>query len=159
MEQETTGLSHVLGEHLATFGDQADQLSAGQTTPLTSFPGPVTKVAPFTMNGRAVYRFATHEVPTSIRLAAQQAGVTIGDIDAFLLHQANARIIDQVAKRLQLDRQRFPVNISEYGNTSAASEPILFAEEVQKGHLRRGDLVALSGFGGGLTVGTLILRY
>ena len=159
VEQETTGPSHVLGEHLATFGDQADQLSAGQTTPLTSFTGPVTKVAPFTMNGRAVYRFATHEVPTSIRLAAQQAGVTIGDIDAFLLHQANARIIDQVAKRLQLDRQRFPVNISEYGNTSAASEPILFAEEVQKGHLRRGDLVALSGFGGGLTVGTLILRY
>ncbi len=159
VQKEATGPSHVLGEHLATFGDQADQLSAGETASLTTFPGPVTKLTPFEMNGRAVYRFATHEVPNSINKAAKAAGVKLEDIKSFILHQANARIIDQVAKRLKLERNLFPVNINEYGNTSAASEPILFAEEVQKGHLHRGDVIALSGFGGGLTVGTIILKY
>lgn len=77
----------------------------------------------------------------------------------FLLHQANARIIKQVAKRLKQPLEKFPINIAEYGNTSAASEPILLDECVEKGMIKRGDILALSGFGGGLTTGTIILRY
>ena len=75
------------------------------------------------------------------------------------IHQANERIIEKIAETLNAPMTKFPVNINEYGNTSAASEPILLAELVDKQIIKRGDVVALSGFGGGLTVGTMIIKY
>lgn len=149
----------VLGQALATFGTQSQQITAGKTSVIKAFPRPVTQVSPFVMNGRAVYKFATHQVPISIRQAASQAGIGLEQIDCFILHQANARIIRQVARRLHQPITKFPININEYGNTSAASEPILLAECVAKGVIHRGDLIALSGFGGGLTTGTIIIKY
>lgn len=150
---------HVLGMDLASFGRLSDKIIAGQTTVTAEFPAPVTKLSPFAMEGRAVYKFATHEVPASIKRAATDAGISLDQVDHFLLHQANARIIRQVARRLDQPLDKFPINIDEYGNTSAASEPILLAECAQQGTLSRGETVALAGFGGGLTTGTIIIKY
>lgn len=150
---------HLLGEDLASFGQLGDKIVAGQTPVASAFPAPVAKLSPFTMDGRAVYKFATHEVPASIKRAAANAQIDLDQVDHFLLHQANARIIRQVARRLNQPLAKFPINIDEYGNTSAASEPILLAECVKKGVINRGEIVALAGFGGGLTTGTIIIKY
>lgn len=159
LEKDATATSIVLGQNWQTFGDQHDALSAGYTKVANQFPGPVTDLKPFYMDGHGVYRFATHQVPKSIIAAADQASIDVDAIDHFILHQANARIIRSVAKRLHVSQEKFPININEYGNTSAASEPILLSECVDQGIVKRGDIIALSGFGGGLTVGTMIIKY
>lgn len=156
---EKSSEHHLMGMDLATFGNLGDKLVAGQTTVGGSFPKPVTSLAPFQMNGREVYRFATHEVPRSIQAAMDSAQVTADQVDLFLLHQANARIIAQVAKRLNQPITKFPINIDRYGNTSAASEPILLDECVRHGQVHRGSLVVLAGFGGGLTTGAMVIKY
>lgn len=159
LEKDATATSILLGQNWQTFGDQHDALSAGYTKVANQFPGPVTDLKPFYMDGHGVYRFATHQVPKSIIAAADQASIDVDAIDHFILHQANARIIRSVAKRLHVSQEKFPININEYGNTSAASEPILLSECVDQGIVKRGDIIALSGFGGGLTVGTMIIKY
>lgn len=159
LEKDATATSILLGQNWQTFGDQHDALSAGYTKVANQFPGPVTDLKPFYMDGHGVYRFATHQVPKSIIAAADQASIDVDAIDHFILHQANARIIKSVAKRLHVSQEKFPININEYGNTSAASEPILLSECVDQGIVKRGDIIALSGFGGGLTVGTMIIKY
>ena len=159
LEKDATATSIVLGQNWQTFGDQHDALSAGYTKVANQFPGPVTDLKPFYMDGHGVYRFATHQVPKSIIAAADQASIDVDAIDHFILHQANARIIRSVAKRLHVSQEKFPININEYGNTSAASEPILLSECVDQGIVKRRDIIALSGFGGGLTVGTMIIKY
>ena len=156
---EKSSEHHLMGMDLATFGNLGDKLVAGQTTVGGSFPKPVTSLAPFQMNGREVYRFATHEVPRSIQAAMDSAQVTADQVDLFLLHQANARIIAQVAKRLNQPITKFPINIDRYGNTSAASEPLLLDECVRNGQVHRGSLVVLAGFGGGLTTGAMVIKY
>ena len=159
LEKDATATSILLGQNWQTFGDQHDALSAGYTKVANQFPGPVTDLKPFYMDGHGVYRFATHQVPKSIIAAADQASIDVDAIDHFILHQANARIIKSVAKRLHVSQEKFPININEYGNTSAASEPILLSECVDQGIVKRRDIIALSGFGGGLTVGTMIIKY
>lgn len=148
-----TASRHLLGKALETFGDKGDQLTAGHLG-LTK-----KEVSTFKMNGQEVYRFATHQVPRSILKACADAEISLDQIDHFLLHQANRRIIVQVAKKLKQPLTKFAIDIDEYGNTAAASEAILLAEMVQKGKIKRGDMVALSGFGGGLTTATLIIKY
>lgn len=159
LEKDASATSILLGQNWQAFGDQHDALSAGYTKVANQFPGPVTDLKPFYMDGHGVYRFATHQVPKSIITAANQASIDVDAIDHFILHQANARIIRSVAKRLHVSQEKFPININEYGNTSAASEPILLSECVDQGIVKRGDIIALSGFGGGLTVGTMIIKY
>ncbi|MHA3065015.1 beta-ketoacyl-ACP synthase III [Lacticaseibacillus saniviri] len=113
----------------------------------------------FAMNGRAVYQFAIREVPNSIQRVLTQAEMVPDQIDWVLLHQANARIIESVAKKLQLPPERFLQNIADFGNTSAASIPMLLHQAIQAHTIQRGQQLVLSGFGGGLSVGTMLLRY
>ncbi len=146
-----------LASQLRCYGHLAKYLSAGQTS-LQPFPSAVTSLAPFQMKGREVYKFATHKVPEVITACLKEASVDLEEVDFFLLHQANYRIIKQVAKRLGLPEEKFPCNIAEYGNTSAASEAILLAELVEDGKAKAGDLVVLAGFGGGLTAAAQLVR-
>ena len=111
------------------------------------------------MDGRAVFEFAVSRVPEVIREVLEKAGIEKEDVDLYLLHQANRRIIGSAAKRLGLGEERFPMNMEEYGNTSAASIPILLDEENRRGRLKKGSLLVLSGFGGGLTYGASLLRW
>ena len=109
------------------------------------------------MDGQAVYRFATRQVPACIQDALQIASLTVEDIDLFILHQANARIIEAAAKRLHADIQKFPMNVDRMGNMSSATIPVLLDELNREGRLKRGDKLVLSGFGAGLTFGACVI--
>ena len=111
------------------------------------------------MDGQEVYRFATRRVPQCIEEALSDAGLTVPDIDLFVLHQANARIIDAVAKRLHADREKFPTNLERVGNLSSASIPVLLDELNRQRKLHRGDRIVLAGFGAGLTIGACVMTW
>lgn len=111
------------------------------------------------MDGQEVYKFAVSTVPASIHEALSLSGLKAEDIKYFVLHQANVRIIQSVAKRLKVSEDRFPVNLDHCGNISAASVPILLDEMNQKGMLSRGDKIVMSGFGAGLTWGTTVIEW
>lgn len=112
-----------------------------------------------TMSGRDVYRFAVAKVPEVISKALFRAHLGTDDIDWLVLHQANQRILDAVAQRLQIPEQKVVSNLAHYGNTSAASIPIALDEAVRQGQIRSGDTIAASGFGAGLTWGAAIFQW
>lgn len=110
-------------------------------------------------DGREVYTFATKALPTAAAKAAEKAGIAVSDIDVFVPHQANVRIIKTAAKNLGVPMDKFVVTLDNHGNTSSASIPIAFDEAVRSGRIKRGDKVCMVGFGAGLTLGAVILEY
>ena len=94
-----------------------------------------------------------------IKEVLEETGNTAEDIDQFIIHQANYRIIESIAKRLKVDLEKFPVNMEHYGNTSGASVPILLDELNRAGKLKNGDKLVLAGFGAGLTWGAVLLEW
>ena len=98
-------------------------------------------------------------MPQCIEEALSDAGLAVPDIDMFVLHQANARIIDAVAKRLHADRDKFPTNLERVGNMSSASIPVLLDELHRQGKLHCGDRIVLAGFGAGLTIGACVMTW
>jgi 3-oxoacyl-[acyl-carrier-protein] synthase-3 len=149
----------VLAEELQTDGVRWEDLTAGELplrSPYTSFK----KVnAYLRMAGRGIFDFAIRDIPKNITATLKKVDLDIGDVDYYLLHQANIRIIDKIAKKLDISRSKFLTNIEKYGNTSAASIPILLDEAVSEGTLvlGSGQKVVLTGFGGGLTWGSILL--
>ncbi len=111
------------------------------------------------MDGKDVYRFAVSTVPDACAEAIAKAGLTVDDIDLFVLHQANVRIIRAVVEALGGSFERAFVNVDRYGNTSAASVPIALCEAVELGRLKPGDRVLVAGFGGGLTWGAAVIEW
>ena len=111
------------------------------------------------MKGQEVFKFAAERVPESINQVLDKAGLTMDDIDWFVCHQANQRIIASVCKRLHGDMNRFFSNIDRYANTSAGSIPIALHEMQESGLLKKGMKVILSGFGSGLTWGTILMEW
>ena len=109
------------------------------------------------MNGQEVYKFAVKTVPKSIEEALLKANVKADDVKHFLLHQANLRIIEAVAKRLGQSIEKFPTNLQECGNISAGSVPVLLDHVNREGMLQKGDTIVLAGFGAGLTWGATVL--
>ena len=109
------------------------------------------------MDGQEVYKFATRQVPACIKDALDKANLTAEDVDLFVLHQANVRIIESVAKRLKSDLSKFPMNLDKIGNMSSATIPVLLDELNRDKKLKKGDRLVLSGFGAGLTYGASIL--
>lgn len=112
-----------------------------------------------TMDGKAVFQFAVRKVPEVIREVLDANGLSADDIDWFILHQANRRIVESVAKRLKTDIERFPMNLQEYGNTSSASIPILLNEMNRRGLLKKGQKLVMAGFGAGLSWGAAVLEW
>jgi len=111
------------------------------------------------MNGREVYKFAVRAIPRAIERVAELAGVSVEDVDCFIPHQANLRIIEAAARRLGQPMDRFFVNVERYGNTSSASVPVALCEAVEQGRIRPGDLVVFVAVGGGLTWGAAAMRW
>lgn len=111
------------------------------------------------MDGREIFAFAVRKIPKTIEEALKKAGATVGDVDLFLLHQANRRIIEGISKRLGVDMERFPMNLERMGNTSSASIPLLLDELNRSGELKPGMRLVLSGFGAGLTCGACVLEW
>ena len=111
------------------------------------------------MNGNEVFRFAVRVMGDAAVEAVEKAGLTFADIDMLIPHQANSRIIDAAARRLDLDRDKVWVNLDRYGNTSAASIPIALCEAQAAGQLEDGDNVVFVAFGGGLAWAAGVVRW
>lgn len=111
------------------------------------------------MNGQEVFKFAVRALPKATNKALEQAGMKAEDLVMVVPHQANFRIIESAAKRLKLPMDKFYVNLQKYGNTSAASVGLALGEAVQEGKIQKGDMIALTGFGAGLTYGSVILKW
>ncbi|HEM3666366.1 TPA: ketoacyl-ACP synthase III [Streptococcus suis] len=149
-----------LAEILRTDGSRGASLTAGIDQKETPFSTQSRQQPFIQMEGRAIFEFATRDVTATMAELLEQADMTVDCVDYFLLHQANIRILDKMARKLGVVREKFPANMDKYGNTSAASLPILLSECVESGMLRldRSQTVLMAGFGGGLTWGTLLLQ-
>ncbi len=109
------------------------------------------------MNGRDVFNFATKTVPKSIKEVLAKANVSLDEVKYIVPHQANSRIVEVVAKKLEVSMEKFYLNLQDFGNTSSASIPIALAEMVEKKLIEKGDKVILTGFGSGLTWGSMLV--
>ena len=111
------------------------------------------------MDGQATYKFAVATVPKVIKEAVDKANLTYDDIDYFVLHQANLRIIESIAKKVNQPMDKFVVNIDKYGNTSAASVGLALDEAVNDGRIKSGDKVLMCAFGAGRTWGAVVVEW
>jgi len=111
------------------------------------------------MSGREVFKFAVKIIGESALNALEKAGLDKKDVDCFIPHQANIRIIEAAVRRLNLPMDKVFVNVQKYGNTSAASIPVAVHEAVAEGRIKRGDIVVLVGFGAGLTWGASVIKW
>lgn len=111
------------------------------------------------INGREIYQLAVRRIVEIVDECMEKCNLTTDDIDVFIPHQMNARIIESVGKRLKLSKDRIFINIEKYGNTSAASIPIAMDECLKNGKIKSGDIVLLVAFGGGLTWGASVIQF
>ncbi|WP_349641975.1 beta-ketoacyl-ACP synthase III [Eupransor demetentiae] len=147
----------LIAEELQSYGEMGDAILTGRFANKNAFAGEISPLDPyFHQDGRAVYGFATREVPKVMNKALEKAGLTADDVDFYIAHQANHRIIESMAKNFGQSMDKFPTNMEEYGNTSAASPAILLDEMVKAGQIKPGMKVAFVGFGGGLAIGVQI---
>jgi len=109
--------------------------------------------------GQAVFKIAVQGIAASAARALERAGLTADDVDLVIPHQANARIIDAAARRLDIEPERVFVNIENLGNTAAASIPMAIADAAEAGRLNPGDVVVLTAFGGGITWGSVVMKW
>jgi 3-oxoacyl-[acyl-carrier-protein] synthase-3 len=111
------------------------------------------------MNGREVFKFATRVLVQSATDVLERCGVSVDDVDVYVPHQANVRIIDHAAKKLGFPQEKVVINVDRYGNTSSGSIPLALADAVEDGRLRAGQLVLMTGMGAGLTWGSALMRW
>jgi 3-oxoacyl-[acyl-carrier-protein] synthase-3 len=112
-----------------------------------------------TMNGREVFKFATRVLVSSAEALLERCGLTTADVDVYVPHQANVRIIEHATKRLGIPEERVIVNVDRYGNTSSGSIPLALAEAKGDGRLEEGSLVLMTGMGAGLTWGSSLIHW
>ena len=111
------------------------------------------------MNGREVFKFATRVLVSSAEALLDECGMTVNDVDVYVPHQANIRIIDHAARKLEIPEEKVVVNVDRYGNTSSGSIPLALADAADDGRLRPGKLVLLTGMGAGLTWGSALIDW
>ena len=145
-----------LGFELGSDGEGGKELSipaGGSRNPSTAET--VAQEMHFlTMNGREVYKFATRVLVASAEKLLAECGLTVDDVDLYIPHQANKRIIDHAAAKLGIPEEKVFVNVDRYGNTSSASIPLCLAQGVREGRLEQGTRVLMTGMGAGLTWGS-----
>ena len=151
----------ILGFELNTDGSKYDQLQISyknnnKHNKLNINEGHFNKI---TMNGKEVYKFAVSEVPLSIGKCLHKLNIPLQEVDWLILHQANKKILEAVAERLFIEYKKLICNLDKYGNTSAASIPLALDEAVEQNSIKKNEIVVLSGFGAGLTWGTIVIKW
>ena len=153
----------VLGFELRSDGTQNASLQLAYNAQNKEIVNGVTvgqgNYQPITMNGKDIYRFAVQKVPEVIEKALYRAELSADQVDWLLLHQANQRILDSVAQRLNIPAHKVLSNLAHYGNTSSASIPIALDEAVRQGKIQPGDVIVTAGFGAGLNWGAAIFQW
>ncbi len=145
--------SHVIGSYLRSDGELSDILYVDGGPSTTGTTGYLR------MQGREVYRHAVGNISDAINTLLHRTGMAIADVDWFVPHQANKRIIDGVAKKIGLPIEKTVVTIHQHANTSAASIPLALCEIVRQGKVKPGDIIMLEAMGGGLTWGANLIRW
>lgn len=145
--------SGILSTHLYANGNQADLLHTNGGPSSTGRAGQIV------MQGREVFKYAVQYMSDVVNEALSANGITGADLDWLVPHQANVRIIEATAKKLDLSMDKVVVTVERHGNTSAASIPLALHEAVADGRIQRGQLVLLEAMGGGLTWGSALIRY
>ncbi|HWE98485.1 MAG TPA: beta-ketoacyl-ACP synthase III [Caulobacteraceae bacterium] len=148
----TTADRGILGFSLRADGGKQDLLY------VDGGPSTTGTVGKLRMQGNQVFRHAVVNISEAVIAAAEAAGVALADIDWFIPHQANQRILDGVARRLGIDASRVISTVADHANTSAASIPLALAEGVADGRIQKGQLILMEAMGGGLTWGAVVLR-
>ncbi|WP_339613995.1 beta-ketoacyl-ACP synthase III [uncultured Parvibaculum sp.] len=143
----------ILTAHLHSDGRLKDKLYVDGGPSSTGTVGHVR------MEGREVFRHAVVNIAEAISESLEATGLGVDDIDWFVPHQANKRILDSTAKRIGLPPEKVVMTVADHGNTSAASVPLAFDAALKDGRIKKGDLVLLEAMGGGFTWGSLLLRY
>ena len=149
----------VIGVKMHSDGTKGGVLTCGSRTNGNFLLGKKPELGYMTMDGQEVFKFAVKKVPEIIKELLEENRTSLEEIRYFVLHQANYRIIESVAKRLKADISKFPANMERYGNTSGGSIPLLLDEMNRKGMLAPGDKIVLSGFGAGLTWGATLVEW
>lgn len=155
-EQPSGVLSYLLGSDGA--GAELLILPSGGTAIPTTHETLVDGLQFLRMNGNEVFKFATRVLGKALRQVIADAGLTPEDIDLFIPHQANARIIESAARQAKLPMEKVFMNIDKYGNTSAASVPIALCEALEEGRAKAGDTLAFVAFGAGLTWAAAVVK-
>jgi len=153
--------SRILAFELGSVGEGADLLripAGGSRKPITVEAVQAGEQY-IQMCGSEVFKFAVRIIVQATQSVLAKAGLTTADIDAFVAHQANIRIIESATKRLELPDEKVIINVDRYGNTSAASIPLALDEAERGGRIKRGDVVLMVGFGAGLSWGATVLRW
>lgn len=155
------GVPGLLGFHLGADGSGGELLKqpAGGSRIPASRESLEEGLHYLKMNGREVFRFAVKAMGDAAKAALDSAGLAFEDVDLYIPHQANLRIIESSARRFGLPMDKVYVNIDEYGNTSSASIPMALDEAYSAGRVKPGDTVLMVAFGGGLTWGAAVLRW
>ncbi|MFH2056585.1 MAG: beta-ketoacyl-ACP synthase III [bacterium] len=161
VSRAANGDNNILATHIAADGRHHGLLyvqAGGSREPMT-IDNIDNGVQYLKMNGSEVFKLAVRSMAQSANAALEEAGLTVDDLDLVIPHQANIRIINSLGKKLGVPEEKVFINIERYGNTSSASIPIALVEARDQGRLKRGDLVLLVSFGGGLVWGAVLLRY
>lgn len=149
----------VIETLIGSDGTKANVLSCVARTQENCLTGGKPTLGFMQMDGQEVFKFAVKKVPEIVEALLHQTGTRREDVDHYVLHQANIRILEGAARRLKIPMEKIPVNIDRYGNTSAASIPLLLDEMRMDGRLKAGDKLVLAGFGAGLTWGAALLEW
>ena len=149
----------LLAFRLRSDGSRNACLTLAHREPRGGFTTQEGGFQPIFMNGQEVYKFAVREVPLVLAEVLKAAGLDAHQVNWLLLHQANQRILDAVADRFSVPSERVLSNLEFYGNTSAATIPLMLDEAVRDGRVQPGHLLATSGFGAGLSWGAAVLRW
>lgn len=157
--QDDTG-SLVVSHHIYSDGSKGDLLCipGGGSRLSPSNKQFKTEDATIQMQGRELYKHAVNSMIYAAEVALKENNLTINDIDLFIPHQANSRIIETVAEKMNVPLNKVMINVADYGNTSAGTIPIALHEAILQGRCKKGDLVLMNSFGGGLTYGSLLIR-
>lgn len=151
----------ILGTYLGAEGedDEVLKIPAGGTKKPNTHETIENRENFVKMKGQDVFKFAVHALPSATNKALKIAGVKSEDLEMIFPHQANVRIIESAAKRIHVPIEKFYMNLQRFGNTSSASVGLALGEALEKGIVKKGDLIALTGFGAGLTYGSVIIKW
>ena len=163
LEATSAAQNGLLGFQLKSDGSRGDCLNLPQVQNYLSLVAGTSHqqggFQSIQMNGQEVYKFAVREVPAILQTLLKATNTAPESLDWLLLHQANQRILDAVGDRFAIPQAKVLSNLAEYGNTSAATIPLMLDEAVQDGRIKPGQLIASSGFGAGLSWGAALIRW
>ncbi len=150
----------ILSVYLGADGSGAEHvhIPAGGTRMAVTAENIAANMHKTKMNGQEVFRFAMRMLPEATKQALKMAGISEEEVVLIIPHQANLRIIEAAARRMDVPMEKFMVNVDRYGNTSSASIPIALDEALRTGRVKAGDVVVLTGFGAGLAWGSVVVR-